>query len=57
MEARVSFQSQAYLLEGLLHRGSGEEGIVIAHPHPLYGGDMYNTVVESIAEIYQQPRN
>ncbi|MBW2201496.1 MAG: alpha/beta hydrolase [Deltaproteobacteria bacterium] len=53
MEARVSFQSQAYLLEGILHRGSVEEGIVIAHPHPLYGGDMYNTVVESIAEIYQ----
>jgi alpha/beta superfamily hydrolase len=53
MEEHVSFQSQAYLLEGLLHRGSGEEGIVIAHPHPLYGGNMYNTVVESMAEIYQ----
>jgi alpha/beta superfamily hydrolase len=53
MEAHVSFQSQAYLLEGLLHMGSGEEGIVIAHPHPLYGGDMYNPVVESIAKIYQ----
>jgi uncharacterized protein len=53
MEERISFRSEAYLLEGLLHRGPGEDGIVIAHPHPLYGGDMYNTVVASIAEIYQ----
>jgi alpha/beta superfamily hydrolase len=53
MEALITFQSQSYLLEGLLHEGSEAEGVVIAHPHPLYGGDMYNTIVESITAVYQ----
>ncbi len=35
-------------LEGLIHRGSKVKGAVIAHPHPLYGGNMYNNVVEAI---------
>lgn len=31
----------------------GERGVVITHPHPLYGGTMYNQVVETLAKIYQ----
>ena len=53
MEDPISFQSEAYLLEGRLHSGSREEGIVISHPHPLYGGDMNNSVVVSVAEVYR----
>jgi len=41
-------------LEGLLHRGNPEKGVVITHPHPLYGGDMYNNVVEAIQKAYQE---
>ncbi len=26
--------------------------MVVTHPHPLYGGDMYNLVVETIVHIY-----
>ncbi len=44
---RVSIESD-YRLEGLLHKQSSSAGVVICHPHPLYGGDMHNTVVEAI---------
>ena len=38
-------------LEGLLRRGKGERGVVISHPHPLYGGEMRNQVVRIIEEV------
>lgn len=41
-------------LEGLMHEGSAGSGVVITHPHPLYGGDMYNNVVEAIQNAYQE---
>ncbi len=40
-------------LEALWHQGTAEAGVVIAHPHPLYGGDMYNNVVEAVQKAYQ----
>ncbi len=39
-------------LEGTLHLPSEEgrfPGVVICHPHPQYGGDMYNVIVASLA--------
>jgi alpha/beta superfamily hydrolase len=46
-ETRVSFPTKDGLhLEGLLSRGTEGSGwIILCHPHPLYGGDMYNNVV------------
>jgi hypothetical protein len=41
-------------LEGLIYEGSAERGALITHPHPLYGGDMYNNVVEVIQAAYQE---
>ena len=54
MEKRITFQSMDCLLEGLLEDGAGEKSVVVTHPHPLYGGDMDNTVVESICRAYRQ---
>ncbi len=31
-----------------------EQGVVISHPHPLYGGDMNNFIVDLIARTYQK---
>lgn len=56
MEERVIFQAGNLTLEGLLWtpvRG-GEKGAVLCHPHPLYGGDMYNNVVSALAEALQK---
>ncbi len=42
------------MLEGLFSRGNTGKGVVITHPHPLYGGDMRNMVVETIAQAFQK---
>jgi uncharacterized protein len=46
MEERIVFNSDNNLLEGFLDFHSVEKGVVVTHPHPLYGGDMSNMVVE-----------
>lgn len=53
MENRIYFESDGNRLEGIYCRGVHGMGVVITHPHPLYGGDMHNSVVESIAQVYQ----
>ena len=50
-EERVSFSSGDLTLEGLLAKPDGSDpvrGGVICHPHPLYGGSMYNNVVDAV---------
>ena len=41
-------------IEGLLENLPGDKGVLVTHPHPLYGGDMYNNVVESIVHTYRK---
>ena len=54
-EQRVKFNSDnGIILEGLLSEGTTGRGAVITHPHPLYGGDMSNIVVETIQNAYQK---
>ena len=58
MEEKIIFISEKYEIEGLLDKNNekdaADKGVVITHPHPLYGGNMYNYVVESIMRAYRQ---
>jgi hypothetical protein len=49
----VSFPSGELNLEGILHLPgeSPAPGIIVCHPHPLYGGDMHNNVVTAICDL------
>jgi uncharacterized protein len=57
-EERVKFKSGQLKLDGLLARArsvSGSvRGAVVCHPHPLYGGSMFNNVVEAILDAMWQ---
>jgi alpha/beta superfamily hydrolase len=53
MAERLRFRSGDLTLEGILDLRPGKKGVVVTHPHPLYGGDMENMVVELIAEAYR----
>jgi len=52
-EEKIRFLSKDLLIEGLLCIQDGEKGVVVTHPHSLYGGTMYNQVVETLVEVYQ----
>jgi len=39
-------------LEAIFDRRDETRGVVITHPHPLYGGDMHNQVVDIICRAY-----
>jgi uncharacterized protein len=56
MESRIKIPVGPLTLEGLLNPQSKSCGVVITHPHPLYGGNMANPVVESIAFTYARKR-
>jgi len=50
----VTFKSAALNMEGMLHlpgsHGAGElPGVVLCHPHPLYGGNMDNSVIMAVS--------
>lgn len=53
-EQTVMFTAGSLRLEGLLHLSSGPDAVVITHPHPLYGGEMDNPVVSTLAGVYQR---
>ena len=54
IEEKITFHSDTIQIEGLLCVQKGERGAVITHPHPLYGGSMYNQVVEILTTVYQE---
>ena len=53
-EELIFFMASANKIEGLLQTKPGDKGVVITHPHPLYGGSMHNNVVDSLDHAYQQ---
>ena len=56
MEEHVQFPVGDITLEGLLTLPAGEPriGAVVCHPHPLYGGDMHNSIVSALVEAFQR---
>ena len=54
MEEKIFFASGSYQIEGRIERQSEDVGVVITHPHPLYGGDMNNYVVKAITDAFRQ---
>jgi len=54
VEERISFSAETTEIEGLLCKSSDDRAVVIAHPHPLYGGNMHNNVVMAISQAYQK---
>jgi alpha/beta superfamily hydrolase len=54
MEKKITLSSGRHRLEGYWQAGAGHKGVVITHPHPLYGGTMNNPVVETVQSAYQQ---
>src|SRR5260370_23889912 len=52
-EERVTFKSSDLTLEGMIAYPGGagpHRAAVVCHPHPLYGGSMYNNVVDAVLE-------
>lgn len=54
MEEKITFESGPHRLEGYWQAGTANKGVVITHPHPLYGGTMHNPVVETVQSTYQE---
>jgi len=56
-EEKVLIPSGVIQLEGLIsiHEAlSSKGGVIFCHPHPQYGGDMYNHVITTAAEAASQ---
>lgn len=53
MVEKISFSSEVFNIEARFEKNSQEKGVVITHPHPLYGGSMHNDVVVAIWRAYQ----
>jgi alpha/beta superfamily hydrolase len=52
-EERVTFKSGELTLEGMIAYPGGagpHRAAAVCHPHPLYGGSMYNNVVDAVLE-------
>ena len=54
MEQQVTIPAGDITLEGLVSVPSrpAATGVVVCHPHPLYGGDMQNNVVSALVEAF-----
>jgi uncharacterized protein len=53
-EKRIFFEAGGLKIEGMLEDLPGDRGVVITHPHPLYGGTMQNNVVRAAVHAYQE---
>lgn len=56
VEEHITFPVGDLTLEGLFWMPSNppSTGVILCHPHPLYGGEMRNNVVSALTEALQQ---
>lgn len=54
MEERVTIAGPDVNLEGRFAPGESAGGVIITHPHPMYGGTMDNNVVWTAAQAFQR---
>lgn len=54
MESNATFISDTLQIEAKLYKGDSDRGVVVTHPHPLYGGNMQNNVVAAVCSAYQK---
>jgi alpha/beta superfamily hydrolase len=52
-EKAIRFNSEKLELEGRWY-AAGPKGVVVSHPHPLYGGSLDNVVVETVVRTFQE---
>ncbi len=52
MMEKIHFKAGQIELEGILQLNDSENGVVLAHPHPLYGGNMFDFVLESAENAF-----
>jgi alpha/beta superfamily hydrolase len=54
MEKRVTFPCSGIILEGLLSIPDPcATAVVVCHPHPAYGGEMHNNVVQALVDAFE----
>ncbi len=49
---KIAVQNGEAFLEGLWEEGAKGRNVVLCHPHPLYGGDMHNEVVQVMRRTF-----
>ena len=52
MELSITIECGNIKLEGSLRKNTSQNAVIICHPHPLYGGNMDNPVVMTIADSF-----
>ncbi len=52
MNSLITIRCNDIQLEGVLQKKNKQKAVIICHPHPLYGGNMDNPVVMTIAESF-----
>jgi len=53
-EEKLFISSGELKIEGLLENQPGDKGVVVTHPHPQYGGDMHNNVMDAVCHAYYE---
>jgi alpha/beta superfamily hydrolase len=54
VEQPFSFTADGGRRHGLLYDGGSPNAAVVAHPHPLFGGEMTSPVVEAVCGAFRQ---